>query len=272
LDLRLRRDNDDHLEGMTLATPGAVGDRNKLLDPQGDEKVLVAAFKPPQPLVWLTVGSGGKEHPAEFEPGEVGATVHEPGEMWVLDKGTWEIIENRWPAHHFIQFRFNGEKLKGLYNLQAAPVPPEWERAGKGARAWLLSKAPEEAQARPVEVLMADDEKRVVKGVVLAPGELDDQGRFATAEDIQDACWMYMHSQAIYENHDQNISEVAQLVENYIAPVEFTINGQTVPAGSWVVAVRIADEKLWQDVKNGRYTGFSMRAFVDERPVARPHI
>ena len=50
----------------------------------------------------------------------------------------------------------------------------------------------------------------------------------------------------------------ASIIESYIAPTDFKCNGQVVKSGSWVMAVKIHDPALWQAVKKGDITGFSI--------------
>jgi DNA adenine methylase len=49
-----------------------------------------------------------------------------------------------------------------------------------------------------------------------------------------------------------------RILESYIAPVDFTINGMHVKKGTWLMAARVVDPKLWQACKDGRFTGWSI--------------
>jgi hypothetical protein len=50
----------------------------------------------------------------------------------------------------------------------------------------------------------------------------------------------------------------ASIIESYIAPTDFKCNGQVVKSGSWVMGVKIFDKDLWQAIKKGEITGFSI--------------
>jgi len=52
----------------------------------------------------------------------------------------------------------------------------------------------------------------------------------------------------------------ADVVESYIAPQDFTINDQTVKKGSWVMSVKVHCPDLWEQIKAGEVTGFSIGA------------
>lgn len=116
------------------------------------------------------------------------------------------------------------------------------------------------------EIKKQDDEKRLVYGVVLEPNVVDSQNDFERAEDIEEAAHQFMRdSQRIYRQH-QDQTEV-QVVQSYIAPLDFNLGegpGSHVTKGSWVMAVYIPDarEDIWQQVKRGDLTGFSIRGFA----------
>lgn len=54
-----------------------------------------------------------------------------------------------------------------------------------------------------------------------------------------------------------------ELVESYIAPQDLDLDGlltgqDIIRKGSWVMAVHVTDDDLWQQVKDGEITGFSI--------------
>lgn len=110
-------------------------------------------------------------------------------------------------------------------------------------------------------VLKADGHKQVVYGVVLAPNEIDSQGDYMEATEIEFSAHHFMQtSRTVGANHEEMIEAVP--VESYIAPQELTFNGQNgpqkVPKGAWVMAVKINDADHWAKVLSGQYTGFSI--------------
>jgi hypothetical protein len=40
--------------------------------------------------------------------------------------------------------------------------------------------------------------------------------------------------------------------------MDFTMGQESVKKGSWIIAVKVNDDKLWSDVKSGKLTGFSV--------------
>lgn len=110
-------------------------------------------------------------------------------------------------------------------------------------------------KAYRVPIIKAD--QRIVYGVVSEPGSIDLQGDRLSEPEIRRACHKFMQdSQKIGKEHE-GVAK-ASIIESYIAPVAFKCNGQPVRKGSWVMAVKIHDDKLWNDVKKGEITGFSI--------------
>ncbi len=57
------------------------------------------------------------------------------------------------------------------------------------------------------------------------------------------------------------------MVESFLAPVEFEEGGQTIRKGSWVLAVKVFDDELWESVKSGERTAFSIAGTAERVPV-----
>ena len=105
-----------------------------------------------------------------------------------------------------------------------------------------------------------DDEKRVVYGIVLEPDVEDAQGDIISASEIEKTAHRFMkESRIIGEQHQRAVQ--AEVVESYISPDNLVINRKKVKSGSWVMAVKVHDDKLWKGVKDGLYTGFSVGGY-----------
>lgn len=105
----------------------------------------------------------------------------------------------------------------------------------------------------------AGTEERVVFGIVLEPETTDLQGEIYDAEVIRATAYRWMER---YRNmrlqHEIPANERLRILESYIAPCDFTVEGQSVKAGSWLLRVRILDDNLWSEIKAGKFTGFSI--------------
>lgn len=100
-------------------------------------------------------------------------------------------------------------------------------------------------------------DQQVVYGVVSEPGVIDLQGDRLSESEIRKACHKFMQtSQQINKEHEGPAK--ADIIESYIAPVDFRCGGQHVRKGSWVLGVKVHDTGLWRAIKKGEITGFSI--------------
>jgi DNA adenine methylase len=58
--------------------------------------------------------------------------------------------------------------------------------------------------------------------------------------------------------HREILGEQVKILESYLAPAEFEADGTRIKKGTWLLAVRVADDELWRQVKAGELTGFSI--------------
>lgn len=107
------------------------------------------------------------------------------------------------------------------------------------------------------EFLQKDNEKRLVFGVVLIPDEVDAQDDILDADEIENASHEFMlNSGVIGQSHEGKAQ--AKVVESFICPVDMEINGQDIKQGSWLMTTKILDDDLWNQVKSGEFTGYSI--------------
>lgn len=115
------------------------------------------------------------------------------------------------------------------------------------------------------EVFKANEEQRLVTGVVMEPGEFDAHGDITMAGEIEQAAYVYMlNSQVVGDQHSQPAPVGVKLVESYIAPQDLEIGGEQVKQGSWVMTIKVEDDEMWAAVKAGEYTGFSIGGFAQK--------
>jgi len=100
-------------------------------------------------------------------------------------------------------------------------------------------------------------EKQVVYGVVFEPGYVDADDEWIDKDDVEDAAHEYlMNYRNVKLSHTHGLNDRVKVVESYVAPLDFDINGQHIKEGSWIVAVKIFDDELWQQVEKD-IVGFS---------------
>lgn len=117
-------------------------------------------------------------------------------------------------------------------------------------------ETPDKAQMQSVFKAL-DDEKHLVYGVVLEPDSFDLHEDVVSFDTIEKTAHTYLvDARVIGEQHV--FKAKAEVVESFLAPVDYMMGEQKVLKGSWVMVVKVHDDELWQAIKNGEYTGFSI--------------
>ena len=134
---------------------------------------------------------------------------------------------------------------------------------GANLRTFYLTKEFEENKKEPefqmnVKLICSDNEEETkVYGLVYAPDTVDAHGDYTDAETLEKAAHNFMLN---YQKMDvqHNMEDGAgKVVESFIAPETFMINGEEIIKGSWVL-VSLANEKVWESIKKGEITGYSL--------------
>ena len=101
------------------------------------------------------------------------------------------------------------------------------------------------------------DEQKLVYGIVYEPDTVDAHGDFMTAAEIEKAAHGFLKdAREIDKQHDFQ-GGVGEVVESYVAPADFEMNGEVIKKGSWVLVTK-ASEEVWEQIKKGEITGSSM--------------
>lgn len=115
------------------------------------------------------------------------------------------------------------------------------------------------------------DEQGLLTAVVYAPEHTDEDGNWATAEDIKDIAHDYLRNGGhvdLIHDFDPLSNEQAAVVESFIiqegdprfadTPVD--------PTGGWGVVLQIDDPELRQNYRNGDWVGISMGGVMTVDP------
>jgi hypothetical protein len=70
--------------------------------------------------------------------------------------------------------------------------------------------------------------------------------------------------------HRLRVNDQVKVLESYLAPTDFTIGELTVRKGTWMLAVRVLSDELWDRVKSGDLTGFSIGGSARRVPEPAP--
>lgn len=110
-----------------------------------------------------------------------------------------------------------------------------------------------------VQKVFKTEEERFVLGVVLAPETTDSQGDIYSADEVRKAAHDYMENAgALGKQHREIVTGKLKILESYLAPADFTVEDETIAKGTWLMGIRVIDEDLWEGIKKGDFTGFSI--------------
>lgn len=113
-----------------------------------------------------------------------------------------------------------------------------------------------------VAIAKANEEQQTVTGIVLQPEVTDAQGDIYSAEIVRESAYAFLANfnkqTKLGLQHSTFPKNKLALVESYIAPISFALNTYVIKEGSWVMTVKVLDNKLWLMVKAGKIKGFSI--------------
>lgn len=116
--------------------------------------------------------------------------------------------------------------------------------------------------------ILKGGEERIIYGIVLEPDEVDSQNDTVSKDEIRQACHKFMEEFGnLGLQHQEMITGKIKLLENFIAPVDFVVDGQSVKEGTWLMKERVIDDDLWEKVKKGEITGYSIGGSARRIPV-----
>lgn len=102
-------------------------------------------------------------------------------------------------------------------------------------------------------------DERFVLGIVLEPEVVDAQGDIYSPEEIRAAAHRFMEDfGGLGLQHGLRVNGQVKVLESYLAPTDFAIGELAVRKGTWLLAVRVLSDELWERVKSGELTGFSI--------------
>lgn len=126
-----------------------------------------------------------------------------------------------------------------------------------------------EQVVEPVEQISksVNEDQRLALFVVLEPQEGDETTDLHTdtytAQEVEKACHNFGQHCMKANLFHQVETEEAQIVENYIAPADFMLDGQAIKKGTWLQNWYFPEtevgELLWKAVKSGEIDGVSVQ-------------
>lgn len=122
---------------------------------------------------------------------------------------------------------------------------------------------------RVIQITKKDSSKHIIKGVVYKPNVRDSHGDWMTPEEIEKMAYLFMKraiTNSIDTRHNFNYIH-AYVCESYIVR-EGDPDGY--PVGSWVVAIKIEDDEVWEEIESGEYAALSMAGIANADPESEP--
>lgn len=113
-----------------------------------------------------------------------------------------------------------------------------------------------------VPIMKTNKERKTITGVVLEPDTVDAQKDTIPADVILDAAEDFLANINVETTlglMHKDMNPPLQLVQSFVvSDSDITINSVIVLRGSWVITVRVNDDDIWQQIKDGKLTGFSI--------------
>jgi uracil-DNA glycosylase len=123
---------------------------------------------------------------------------------------------------------------------------------------WNLKEVPIVGEEFHAPIFKADEERRLVYGVIAESDMIDAQGDVMNARTIEDMAHDYMIRSRKFDDRHNWKQVAAMLVESWIVREDTNLFGQLVKAISWVIGVKVFDDVIWQKIKSGVYKAFSI--------------
>ena len=129
-------------------------------------------------------------------------------------------------------------------------------------------KAQRFSKTIPILKAEASGDERFVLGIVLEPDVVDAQNDTYSAEEVRKAAHRFMEEfGSLGVMHQLPADGQVKILESYLAPTDFIVGQTAVRKGTWILAVRIVSDDLWQQVQKGELTGFSVGGWAQKLPL-----
>ncbi len=139
-------------------------------------------------------------------------------------------------------------------------------RKGANRKKILWKSAENPQEQKQIPIAKTDEEKHLVYGVVYAPNEIDSQGDYTTAEEIEKAAHNFMKEGRvgnIDRHHSFAAEDGAFVAESWIIKAGDPVFPDE-KEGAWAISVKIEDEELWEEVKKQEIGGLSIGGMADK--------
>ena len=86
---------------------------------------------------------------------------------------------------------------------------------------------------------------------------------FTSAEEIEKAAHDFLPNAVMNIYHRDDLEDV-QVVESFIAPIDYDLGGEVIKQGTWVLVARVLNEDLRKMIESGEITGYSLEGTANK--------
>ena len=176
------------------------------------------------------------------------APAGDQGRVWMIHKPE---SQEPYTATHKLEEVIEELRDKGQEKLVWSKMP------GQEPKIINIQRCPFKKQ-RYAAILKADEEKRLVFGVISEPDTVDLQGDVLSREEIARMARNFVDYVREFRDRHTLKKVKVEIVRSWIADKDEWMYGQLVKAGSWLLLVRVLDDEIWGKVKAGIYRAFSI--------------
>lgn len=98
--------------------------------------------------------------------------------------------------------------------------------------------------------------------IVMVPDEVDLHGDTTTEEEVRKACHNFNKFCRKSNLFHLVETDTFEIVESWISPVDFSLDGKFVKKGTWLCTVQVLDQGLWELIKKGDICSVSIGAMA----------
>jgi site-specific DNA-adenine methylase len=196
----------------------------------------------------------------------------------VEDEGSISIADALLPLVERITPAIAGMPTVAVALRDARPALANLAQAPANKHASLQPAADAKGAAAPLTAvlqkripLLKTDEERYVLGVVLEPETVDAQHDVYSAAEVRDAAHRFLEQfRNVGLMHQGYVNDKVKILESYLAPTSFELDGAQVKKGTWLLAVHVLDDELWSLIKAGELTGLSIGGSARREEASEP--
>lgn len=109
-------------------------------------------------------------------------------------------------------------------------------------------------------IFKANAERREITAPVLLPETVDAHGDIYSEEEVLKACRNFNEfcRKSNLQHSVQLEKDDLEFIESYVTMSKTVIDGKEYPKGTWMLTGKCHSDIIWESVKNGTFTGWSI--------------